>query len=289
MLIYEVCKACRLTKKAIEYYEEQGLICPQVLENGYRDFSAKEIEQLKKIAILRKLGVSVADIQRVLNENNQAALYNVSIKKALEIETMKSKQELVQRLAQNQDWEYTRLQLEILEQKQTISQRLLNVFPGHYGKYVSLHFALYLNEPIVNEEQQAAFETIISFLDSVDLKIPVDLQEYLDEIFPSFDARSVADIADNMDKAVRNPEQYIADNQDLLEQYMAFKQSEAYKKSAAYKLQECLAAFQRESGYDAIFIPAMQRLSPSYRAYHEAMEKANKVFSEKYPNEISRQ
>ena len=289
MLIHEVCKACRLTKKAIEYYEEQGLICPQVLENGYRDFSAKEIEQLKKIAILRKLGVSVADIQRVLNENNQAALYNVSIKKALEIETMKSKQELVQKLVQNQDWEYTRLQLEILEQKQTISQRLLNVFPGHYGKYVSLHFALYLNEPIVNEEQQAAFETIIAFLDSVDLKIPVDLQEYLDEIFPSFDARSVADIADYMDKAVRNPEQYIADNQDLLEQYMAFKQSEAYKKSAAYKLQECLAAFQRESGYDAIFIPAMQRLSPSYQAYHEAMEKANKVFSEKYPNEISRQ
>lgn len=289
MLINEVCKECRLTKKAIEYYEEQQLVCPQVLENGYRDFSASEIEQLKKIAILRKLGLSVSDIQMVLNDKNKSALYNVLTKKALEIETMQSKQELAQRLAQNQDWEYTRLQLEILEQKQTISERLLNVFPGHYGKYVSLHFALYLNEPIVNEEQQEAFETIISFMDSVDLKIPVDLQEYLDEIVPNFDASIVADISNNMDKAVRNPEQYIADNQEMLEQYMAFKQSDEYKKSSAYKLYEFVATFHRESGYNEIFIPAMKRLSQSYREYHEAMEKANEVFIEKYPNEISQQ
>lgn len=289
MLINEVCKECRLTKKAIEYYEEQQLVCPQVLENGYRDFSVSEIEQLKKIAILRKLGLSVSDIQMVLNDKNKSALYNVLTKKALEIETMQSKQELAQRLAQNQDWEYTRLQLEILEQKQTISERLLSVFPWHYGKYVSLHFALYLNEPIVNEEQQEAFETIISFMDSVDLKIPVDLQEYLDEIVPNFDASIVADISNNMDKAVRNPEQYIADNQEMLEQYMAFKQSDEYKKSSAYKLYEFFATFHRESGYNEIFIPAMKRLSQSYREYQEAMEKANEVFIEKYPNEISRQ
>lgn len=203
MLINEVCKECRLTKKAIEYYEERRLVCPQVLENGYRDFSVSEIEQLKKISILRKLGLSVSDIQMVLNDKNKSALYNVLTKKALEIETMKSKQELAQKLAENQDWEYSRLQLEILEQKQTISERLLNAFPGNYGKYASFHFALYLNEPIVNEEQQEAFETIISFLDSVDLKIPVDLQEYFDEAFQNVDAGFVLDISNNMDKAIR--------------------------------------------------------------------------------------
>ena len=30
MLINEVCKRCGLTKKAIEYYEEQGLTRPQL-------------------------------------------------------------------------------------------------------------------------------------------------------------------------------------------------------------------------------------------------------------------
>lgn len=71
----------------------------------------------------------------VLNGKNKTALFNVSTKKALELETMKAKQELAEKLAQSQDWEYTRLQLEAIEQKQTISERLLNVFPGYYGKY----------------------------------------------------------------------------------------------------------------------------------------------------------
>ena len=59
MLINKVCKKCRLTKKAIEYYAEQSLVHPETLENGYRNFSAADIERLKKIAILRRLGLSV--------------------------------------------------------------------------------------------------------------------------------------------------------------------------------------------------------------------------------------
>lgn len=54
MLINEVCKRCGLTKKAIEYYEEQGLTRPQIMENGYRVFSEDDVIQLNKIAVLRK-------------------------------------------------------------------------------------------------------------------------------------------------------------------------------------------------------------------------------------------
>lgn len=284
MLINEVCKKCKLTKKAIEYYEEQRLIQPQVLENGYRDFSDNEIEQLKKISVLRKLGFSVSDIQTVLNGKNKTALYDVSNKKALELETIKAKQELAEKLAQSQDWDYTQLQLEAIEQKQTISERLLNVFPGYYGKYVSLHFGLYLNEPIITKEQQEAFDTVISFLDSANLKIPVNLQEYLDEATKNLDTSFVANVSDAMDKMVENPEKYIADNQEILEQYMEFKQSDEYKNSPAYKLQELLATFNQESGYNDIFIPAMKKLSQPYRIYHDAMQKANEVFIETYPN-----
>ncbi len=284
MLINEVCKECKLTKKAIEYYVEQHLVQPQVLENGYRDFSDSEINRLKKIAILRKLGLSVLDIQTVLSEKNKVALYNVSTKKALELETMKVKQELAQNLARNEDWEYTRLQLEVLEQKQTIAERMLNVFPGHYGKYVSLHFSTYLNEPIVTIEQQEAFDTVISFLDSVNLNIPVDLQEYLDEATRGFDTDFVVKLSDSMKKVTENPKKYIADKQEILEQYMEFKQSDEYKKSSAYKLHELFLTFNQESGYYDIFVPAMKKLSQSYRDYHEAMLLANEVFKEKYPN-----
>lgn len=33
MLINEVCRECNLTKKAVEYYTEQGLIRPDIAEN----------------------------------------------------------------------------------------------------------------------------------------------------------------------------------------------------------------------------------------------------------------
>ena len=75
MLINEVCKRCGLTKKAIEYYEEQGLTRPQIMENGYRVFSEDDVIQLNKIAVLRGLGISVADIKTVLAENDRFKLY----------------------------------------------------------------------------------------------------------------------------------------------------------------------------------------------------------------------
>ena len=37
MLRNEIQKKTGLTRKAIEYYEEKGLINPKTVENGYRD------------------------------------------------------------------------------------------------------------------------------------------------------------------------------------------------------------------------------------------------------------
>lgn len=61
MLINEVCKECNLTKKAVEYYAEQGLIQPRITENGYRQFSETDALKLKRIAVLRGLGFSVPE------------------------------------------------------------------------------------------------------------------------------------------------------------------------------------------------------------------------------------
>ncbi len=284
MLINEVCQKCRLTKKAIEYYVEQQLVQPEILENGYRNFSIGNVERLKKIAILRRLGLSVQSIKEVLDEGGQAVLYKVSESKRIEIEAEKAKQTLVQQLAEKQDWEYTNSQLEILEKSQTILQRLLNVFPGYYGKYISLHFARYLNEPIVSDEQQEAFKTVIDFLDNVNFELPSDLQQYLDEIAKDFDETFVENVFANMNDAISDTEKYMAENKELLERYMQLKQSDEFKASPAYKLQELLRKLNSENGYDTIFIPAMKKLSLSYRKYHDGLEKANAVFLNKYPN-----
>ncbi|MDU6305821.1 MAG: MerR family transcriptional regulator [Clostridium sp.] len=65
MLIGEVCKTCKITKKTVEYYEQQGFIHPEVMGNGYRNYSDKDISMLKEVSMLRKLNIGIADIKSI--------------------------------------------------------------------------------------------------------------------------------------------------------------------------------------------------------------------------------
>ena len=100
MLINEVCTKCKLTKKAVEYYGKQGLITPVVMENGYRQFSDDDVIRLKKIAILRGLGLSVAEIRTTLEKGDMSPLNDILGRKEYEIEDLQAKQELIRQLSQ---------------------------------------------------------------------------------------------------------------------------------------------------------------------------------------------
>lgn len=278
MLINEVCKRCKLTKKAIEYYEEQGLICPQIMENGYRVFSEEDVVHLSKIAVLRGLGISVSDIKSVLSEDGLSSFQNICDKKELELSDIQTKQQLLQTLVKEQNWEEIRAQLTQLEKKQSILSRLLERFPGYFGKLISFHFAPFLNEPISTAEQQDAFETIIGFLDGVNIAVPEDLKEYLDEATEIMDADTMKKVTTSVTAAIQAPERYWKENKEMLERYEKFKASDEYKSSPTYRLQELLSQINQKNGYNNIFIPAMQRLSSSYREYYERLMKANEVF-----------
>lgn len=283
MLINEVCKRCGLTKKAIEYYEEQGLTHPQIMGNGYRVFSEDDVIRLNKIAVLRGLGISVSDIKTVLAEKNHLSFQTICDKKELEISDIQAKQQLLHMLARNQNWEDARAQLRQLDAKQSILSRLLDRFPGYFGKFISFHFAPYLNERIVTDEQQDAFETIIDFLDGVNIVIPDDLKEYLDDAAKTIDLVDVSKkAAASVAAAIQDPEQYLKDNREVLERYEEIKASDAYKNTPGYRFQELFAQLNRENGYNDVFIPAMRRLSSSYREYYEKLLKANEVFLKSY-------
>ena len=289
MLINEICKKCSLTKKAVEYYIEQKLVFPTMQENGYRCFTEEDAERLKKISILRNLGLSVAEICNVLSDESSVVMQEIAGRKKLEIAALQEKQNLIQELANNQNWEHVHDKLQQLEKKQSIMERLQNVFPGYYGRYACVHFAPYLNEPVVTDEQQAAFNTIIEFLDNTDFAISEDLQRYLDEV-----NEAIARCEDGMDgfagkmsssinDAVRNPEKFFADNREVIEKIMTYMKSDEYKASPAYRLKESFRQFGRTSGYNDIFIPAMCRLSQSYREYQEKLKNADEKLLQVYP------
>ncbi|MDE7415960.1 MAG: MerR family transcriptional regulator [Lachnospiraceae bacterium] len=282
MLIKEVCKNCNLTKKAVEYYIEQGLITPSVQDNGYRDFSGMDIARLKKISVLRGLGLSIADIRSVLEDQNMS-LNNISHQKSLEITILHEKQKLIQELAKTQDWEKVQDKLLQLQRKQSVLERLRNAFPGYYGNYICQHFAPFLGESVRTEEQQEAFDTIIAFLDGVHFEIPDDLREYYDEITADFNDRILDNVSAGMRSAVLDMEKYIDENREVIESCMAYKKTAEYKSSQAYRMEEMLKQFTSTSGYNDIFIPAMCRLSRFYQEYYETLKSVNEKFLQRYP------
>ena len=86
----------------------------------------------------------------------------------------------------------------------------------------------------------------------------------------------------NFAAAIQDPEQYLKDNREMFERYKEVKASDAYKNTPGYRLQELFAQLNRENGYNDVFIPAMRRLSSSYREYYEKLLKANEVFLKSY-------
>ena len=220
MLINAVCKECSVTKKAVEYYIEQGLVSPTVQENGYRDFSEEDICRLKKISILRNLGLSVTDIQDVLSGETAASVLNeIYHRRTLQMTVLQEKQKLIQELASTHDWEQVQDRLCQLQKEQTILERLMNAFPGYYGKLLCLHFAPYLNEPVLTDRQQEAYDTIVSFLDKVDFNIPTDLREYLDEITITLDESFMERLTRSTSAAIHEAEKHLSSNKEIMESW----------------------------------------------------------------------
>ena len=54
-----------LTRANIRYYESEGLLHPDRLPNGYRDYTDSHVETLKKIKLLRQLRVPLEEIKAV--------------------------------------------------------------------------------------------------------------------------------------------------------------------------------------------------------------------------------
>lgn len=74
MKINEASKLTGLTQKTIRYYEERGLIEPDIQiirERNFRDYSKETITRLTSIATLRKLSFSIDEIKILINQPEQ--------------------------------------------------------------------------------------------------------------------------------------------------------------------------------------------------------------------------
>ncbi len=69
MKLQEVAQQVQMTKRAIKYYEEKGLLQVEKDENGYRRYTEEHIAVLQQIQVYRKLGMELSAIQRILHDS----------------------------------------------------------------------------------------------------------------------------------------------------------------------------------------------------------------------------
>lgn len=74
MKINEVEALVGITKKNIRFYEEQGLLSPKRnAENSYREYGDEEVQTLRRIKLLRKLGLPIEEIRQMFSSTHTVA------------------------------------------------------------------------------------------------------------------------------------------------------------------------------------------------------------------------
>ena len=290
MLINEAARKCGITKKAVQYYVEQGLVDPKVLENGYRDFSEEDTKVLKRVVLYRKLGLSIREIRRVLEDRGEIS--GIFYQRELELEQEKVKQEWLKRLAAGEAIEDLEPEIDPLSSNTIIIQKLGELFPGYYGKIIRLHFSRYLTGKVETEEQKKAFHQIIEFFDRVpEIRLPDDLREYLDACMEEGsgeeETERVRRVLQEQEYALQNLDEFVRNHKKVLDDYQKYRQTEEYQNSPACRLMETMKQICAANGYDDTFIPAMRKLSPLYNEYYEQLLKANEQFTKSYPEYLA--
>ena len=286
MKINEVCNATGLTKKAIEYYQQKKIIDPKVDETGYREFNEYEIERLKQVSVLRSLGLSVSEIKKVLDSKfSKEELRKCIIRKQLENELSNKQTQLLEQFSDSKNIGKINAEIIELNKKKSIKERLLEVFPGFFGRFFVSHFSRFLEDTIKTEEQEEAYKIIINFLDEVESpKITDEIMSQFEEAMDFWTDERIAEVEDRQQESIENPEKFLEDYSEIIGQYQDFKESVEYQSSSYGQLMEIMKLFGETSGYNDIFIPAMRRISPSYEQYYQKLLKANEIFVERFPD-----
>lgn len=93
MLVNEILKEVGMTRRAIKYYEEKGLLSIKKDTNGYRNYTDEDVKVLKKISVYRKLGISIEDIKKLLANNDKGILISIYNQKLQEKQLQESELE----------------------------------------------------------------------------------------------------------------------------------------------------------------------------------------------------
>lgn len=274
MRLNEVIKQVDLSKRAIKFYEEKGLLKTKRDSNGYRNYTDKDISLLKEISSYRKMGIGLSDIKEILND--KSILKQILIEKKKEITILQNELEALEKFIENNNIE----KLYDSVYYKTLADAIQNSIPGFYGYYFLNHFLPYLQIRIQTKEQQEAYNRLIEFWDNTNIRIPFLMKLNSWILFKLNSKKSLIVQIEQIDSQIKemlNPteEEYEKLKKKVNDGYK-LKNSIFYKYSLIGISQRKFMKELQNKGYNDIFIPSMIALSPKYKEYHNALMAINK-------------
>lgn len=277
MLRSEIQNKTGLTRKAIEYYEEKGLINPQKTENGYRDYSDNDLEVLIKVSLFRKLGISVTEIEDYLY-TGISSLSSVLRRKQHQLDVEQKRKEVLELVVKGESQELINEKIKLIEAEESIYVRLERLFPGYFGQMIFAAYQPFLNESLGKDEEEA-FEKYVDYLDNLpSLQLSKDEQDYIEKISSTFDMQTLNKVNEDKINAIENVEEWLKENDNAISQYEEYKNSEEYQNSLMKKIQDKLQNFMKDNKYYEIAIPLIRKFSKSYNEYYEKLLRANEIY-----------
>lgn len=274
MRLNEVIKQVDLSKRAIKFYEEKGLLKTKRDSNGYRNYTDKDISLLKEISSYRKMGIGLSDIKEILND--KSVLKQILIEKKKEITILQNELEALEKFIENNNIE----ELYDSVDYKTLADAIQNSIPGFYGYYFLNHFLPYLQIRIQTKEQQEAYNRLIEFWDNTNIRIPFLMKLNSWILFKLNSKKSLIVQIEQIDSQIKemlNPteEEYEKLKKKVNDGYK-LKNSIFYKYNLIGISQRKFMKELQNKGYNDIFIPSMIALSPKYKEYHNALMAINK-------------
>lgn len=269
MLLNEIANEVGMTKRAIKYYEEKGLLSVNKSNNGYRDYSPNDVDTLKRISVYRKLGVSVKDIKSLLENNDKDVLVRIYNEKMQDKILQDHELNALKQFIEDNDVN----KIDKMLDYQSIEDAIESLLPDkEWGDYFKSHFKPFLNIKLQTPEQKQALKNILMYCDETTLKIPLIM-------------RMGMKINSGVSKETRTANEMIAYYRDMSEsEYGKLKEmtlqgvrmkSGIFKYHPVFLAQRKLQKEFQNKGYNDILIPNMIALSPLYADYKTNLDKVN--------------
>ena len=269
MLLNEIVKEVGMTKRAIKYYEEKGLLTVNKDNNGYRNYSNQDVDTLKKISVYRKLGIGIKDIKKLLKTDNKSILLHIYQEKLQDHVLQNSELKALKQFIDDGNADKAN---ELLDY-QTVENAIESLLPGkEWANYFKSHFKPFLNIKLITPEQKQALQNILEYCDKTTLKIPFMMQIGMK-------------IANTVSQESKSADEMIAYYRDMNENEYSKLKERVYagvkmktgimKYHPSFIAQRKMQKELQNKGYNDIFLPNLMVLSPKYAEYKKSFDALN--------------